>query len=177
MVSIQTPFPAFPRAEKEGSPSQRTLLQFEDNAANAALVSELIARRSDLKLLTALNGHLGIEMALDFQPDLILMDMRMPGMSGLAAIVILRGNPATAHIPVIALSSSAFSDDIKTCLEAGVFRYMTKPFKIENLMAVIDSALQYAAESCPKPCSQVLPGEAVPSCGGLGPRAMPASMQ
>ena len=143
MVSIQAPSPTL---QKIRSPSQRTLLQVEDNAANAAVVNQLIARRSDLNLLTATNGLQGIEMACAFQPDLILMDMKMPGMSGLAAVAILRGNPATSHIPVIALSSNAYPSEIRQCLEAGVYRYLTKPYKIADLMAAIDSALLYAAE-------------------------------
>ena len=143
MVSIQA---SSPTLQKIRSPSQRTLLQVEDNPANAAVVNQLIERRSDLNLLTATNGHQGIEMACAFQPDLILMDMKMPGMSGLAAVAILRGNLATAHIPVIALSSNAYPNEIKQCLEAGVYRYLTKPYKIADLMAAIDSALLYAAE-------------------------------
>jgi len=143
MVSIQAPSPTL---QKIRSPSQRTLLQVEDNPANAAMVNQLIARRSDLNLLTATNGLQGIEMACAFQPDLILMDMKMPGMSGLAAVAILRGNPATSHIPVIALSSNAYPSEIRQCLEAGVYRYLTKPYKIADLMAAIDSALLYAAE-------------------------------
>ena len=143
MVSIQAPSPTL---QKIRSPSQRTLLQVEDNPANAAMVNQLIARRSDLNLLTPTNGLQGIEMACAFQPDLILMDMKMPGMSGLAAVAILRGNPATSHIPVIALSSNAYPSEIRQCLEAGVYRYLTKPYKIADLMAAIDSALLYAAE-------------------------------
>ena len=143
MVSIQA---SSPTLQKIRSPSQRTLLQVEDNPANAAVVNQLIARRGDLNLLTATNGLQGIEMACAFQPDLILMDMKMPGMSGLAAVAILRGNPATSHIPVIALSSNAYPSEIRQCLEAGVYRYLTKPYKIADLMAAIDSALLYAAE-------------------------------
>jgi len=75
--------------------------------------------------------------------------MKMPGMSGLAAVAILRGNPATSHIPVIALSSNAYPSEIKQCLEAGVYRYLTKPYKIADLMVAIDSGLLYAAESLP----------------------------
>ena len=146
MVSIQAPSPTL---QKIRSPSQRTLLQVEDNPANAAMVNQLIARRSDLNLLTATNGLQGIEMACAFQPDLILMDMKMPGMSGLAAVAILRGNPATSHIPVIALSSNAYPSEIRQCLEAGVYRYLTKPYKIADLMVAIDSGLLYAAESPP----------------------------
>jgi len=125
-------------------PSRRTLLQIEDNKANALLVEELIARRSDLKLLTAGTGYQGIEMACLHQPDLILMDICMAGLSGLETLAILHENPATSHIPVIALSSDAFAHQIKKGLEAGFFRYLTKPFKIDEFMATIDVALRDA---------------------------------
>lgn len=146
MASIQTPLPTLPEVQTR---SQRIVLQVEDNPANASLVSELIARRSDLKLLTATDGQQGIEMACTFKPDLILMDMVMPSMDGLTAIAILRGHLTTSHIPVIALSSNAFSSEIKKCLEAGAFRYLTKPYKIESLMTVIDEALKFAADNRP----------------------------
>ena len=134
-------------APQVARPSQRTLLQVEDNPANARLVEELISRRSDLKLLTARDGYHGIEMALSHKPDVILMDINLPNISGLAALNILRENPATAHIPVIALSANAFQRQIEEGLEAGFFRYLTKPFKVNELMDAIDAALRYAAEN------------------------------
>jgi CheY-like chemotaxis protein len=146
MASIQAPDPAL---QKSAPRAPRTLLQVEDNPANAELVKLLIARRSDLRLLTATRAQQGVEMACAALPDLILMDMRLPDMSGLSAIALLRGNPATAHVPVIALSSNAFPDEIKRCLDAGVFRYLTKPYKINELMAVIDLALRHVAENRP----------------------------
>ncbi len=136
---------------QEVRPPQRTLLQVEDNRANALLVEVLIARRSDLKLLTAVNGYQGIEMACSHtdRPELILMDINLPDISGLAALKILRENPATAHIPVIALSSNAYARQIEEGLEAGFFRYLTKPFKVNELMEAIDVALRYAADNRP----------------------------
>jgi len=80
-------------------------------------------------------------------PDVILMDINLPDISGLAALQILCKNPATAHIPVIALSSNAYPRQIEEGLEAGFFRYLTKPFKVNELMDAIDVALRYAAEN------------------------------
>jgi len=136
-------------APQEVQPPRRTLLQIEDNSANARLVEKLIARRSDLKLLTALNGYQGIEMAVSHQPAVILMDINLPDISGLAALNILRENPATVGIRVIALSSNAYPLQIKEGLEAGFFRYLTKPFRIQELLDAIDLALRYAAENRP----------------------------
>ncbi len=127
-------------------PSQRTLLYVEDNPANLALVEQLIARRSDLKLLTAIDGHLGIQLARDYQPDVILMDINLPGISGFGALKILREDPATAHIPVMALSANVVPRDIEKGLGAGFFRYLTKPIKVVEFMDALDVALHYAAE-------------------------------
>jgi PAS domain S-box-containing protein len=128
-------------------PSQRTLLYVEDNPANLALVEQLIARRSDLKLLTAIDGHLGIQLARTYQPDVILMDINLPGISGFGALKILHKDPATAHIPVMALSANAVPRDIEKGLEAGFFRYLTKPIKVLEFMDALDVALHYAAEN------------------------------
>jgi CheY-like chemotaxis protein len=144
MISFRVPLAA---SQKIPSLVERIVLQVEDNPANAAVVKQLLARRSDLKLQTAIDGFQCIEMACLLQPEIILLDMKMPGMSGLEVMLILRGNPATSHIPVIALSSNAYPDDIKKCLDAGAFQYLTKPFRIEDLMSVIDAALHYAAEN------------------------------
>jgi CheY-like chemotaxis protein len=123
---------------------QRCLLYVEDNPANLALVEQLIARRSDIHLLTAVNGTLGIELARASRPDMILMDINLPGISGIEALQILREDPATAHIPIVALSAYAMPRDIKKGLEAGFFYYLTKPIKVNEFMDAIDVALEFA---------------------------------
>jgi PAS domain S-box-containing protein len=132
------------RARKAGD--QPTLLYVEDNPANLALVEQLIARRGDLKLLTAIDGHLGIELARAYLPDVILMDINLPGISGYGALKILGEDPATAHIPVLALSANAVPRDIEKGLEAGFFRYLTKPIRVREFMDALDVALNHAAE-------------------------------
>jgi PAS domain S-box-containing protein len=126
---------------------QRTLLYVEDNPANLILVEQLIARRSDLKLLTAIDGHLGVQLARTYQPDVILMDINLPGISGFDALESLRKDPATAHIPVMALSANAVPRDIAKGIEAGFFRYLTKPIKVTEFMDALDVALQHAAKT------------------------------
>jgi PAS domain S-box-containing protein len=133
-------------AAANASSSQRTLLYVEDNPANLALVEQLIARRSDLKLLTAIDGHLGIQLARAYQPDVILMDINLPGISGFGALKILREDPATAHIPVMALSANAIPRDIERGMEAGFFRYLTKPIMVTEFMDALDVALHHAAQ-------------------------------
>jgi PAS domain S-box-containing protein len=124
---------------------QPTLLYVEDNPANLALVEQLIARRGDLKLLTAIDGHLGIELARAYLPDVILMDINLPGISGYGALKYLRDDPATAHIPVLALSANAVPRDIEKGLEAGFFRYLTKPIRVHEFMNALDVALLHTA--------------------------------
>jgi CheY-like chemotaxis protein len=119
----------------------RTLLCIEDNPANLLLVQRLLHRRPDVELVSAPDGRTGVELARSAQPDLILMDINLPGISGLTALGILRDNPATAHIPVIALSANAMPRDIEKGLQAGFFRYLTKPVKVGDFMDTLDLAL------------------------------------
>jgi len=122
----------------------RTLLYVEDNPANLMLVEDLIARRPDIRLLSATDGNRGIEIARASLPDVILMDINLPGISGITALKLLRADPATAHIPVIALSANAIPRDIQKGLQAGFFRYLTKPIKVDEFMDTLDVALTFA---------------------------------
>jgi PAS domain S-box-containing protein len=126
---------------------RRTLLYVEDNPANMKLVEQLIARCPDIQLLTAVNGTLGIQIARSAHPDLILMDVNLPGLSGIEAFKILRGDPATAHIPVVALSANAMPRDIATGLDLGFFRYLTKPIKVKEFMDTLNEALEFAEKT------------------------------
>ena len=121
-----------------------TLLYVEDNPANLMLVEDLIARRPDIRLLSARDGNRGIEIARALRPDVILMDINLPGISGITALKILGLDPATAHIPVVALSANAMPRDIERGLEAGFFRYLTKPIKVNEFMETLDVALNFA---------------------------------
>ena len=121
-----------------------TLLYVEDNLANLMLIQELIARHPHMHLLTARDGNSGVEIAQTALPDVILMDIDLPGISGLEVLEILVKNPATANIPVLALSANAIPRDIDKGLESGFFRYITKPIKIDQFMATLDEALAVA---------------------------------
>jgi signal transduction histidine kinase/CheY-like chemotaxis protein len=125
-----------------------TVLYVEDNPANLELVEQIIARRSNLRLLGAADASLGIEFARVYRPKVILMDINLPGISGIEAMKILRRDPVTAHIPIIALSANAVPRDIQRGMEAGFFNYITKPIKVGQLMDAIDAAL--AVSSLPK---------------------------
>jgi PAS domain S-box-containing protein len=120
----------------------RTLLYVEDNPANLKLVEQLIARRPDMRLLVAGDGDLGIRLARAEQPDVILMDINLPGISGIEALKILREDPTTRHIPVVALSANAMPRDIEKGLQAGFFRYLTKPIRVDEFMDTLNVALE-----------------------------------
>jgi len=128
---------------ESGAP-QRTLLYVEDNRANMELVKQLIARRPDMRLLSARDGMQGITLARIHLPKVILMDINLPGISGLQALKILREDPATRHIPVLAISANAMPLDIEKGLQAGFLRYLTKPIKVNEFMEVLDMALEVA---------------------------------
>jgi PAS domain S-box-containing protein len=119
-----------------------SLLYIEDNPANLKLVEQIIARHPELHLLTAVNGYSGIEVARVSQPDVILMDINLPDISGFEALKILRADPATALIPAIAISANAMPLDIERGLNAGFFRYITKPIKVNEFMEALDVALE-----------------------------------
>ncbi|KQN65279.1 histidine kinase [Duganella sp. Leaf61] len=123
----------------------KTLLYIEDNPANLSLVEQLVLRRSDLKLLTAIDGYAGIELARTYQPDVILMDINLPGISGFGCLKILHDDAATAHIPVLALSANAMARDVEKGVEAGFFQYLTKPINVTQFMCALDEALAFAA--------------------------------
>ena len=99
-----------------------------------------------MRLLSARDGNLGIQLARAHQPEVILMDINLPGISGIEALKILREDPATAHIPVVALSANAMPRDIERGLEAGFFRYLTKPIKVNEFMQTLDGALEFARQ-------------------------------
>jgi signal transduction histidine kinase/CheY-like chemotaxis protein len=135
---------AVARTQIHADAPSRTLLYVEDNPANLMLVEDLIARRPDIRLLTARDGNGGIKIARASQPDVILMDINLPGISGIKALQILAEDPCTAHIPVVALSANAIPRDIEKGLEAGFFRYLTKPIKVNEFMDTLDVAMKFA---------------------------------
>ena len=132
------------RPAHKSDSAARTVLYVEDNPANMELVEQLVARCPDLQMLTAINGALGVELARAARPTVILMDINLPGISGVEALRQLRENPDTAHIPVIALSANAMPRDIAHGLEAGFFRYITKPIKVNDFMSTLNLALEFA---------------------------------
>jgi len=93
------------------------------------------------------NGNSGIEIARASLPEVILMDINLPGINGYEALKILRSDPATAHIPVIAISANAMPLDVERGLKAGFFRYITKPIKVNEFIEALDMTLEFAEKN------------------------------
>lgn len=140
---------AFPLNYEMGCPTPVydkpcTVLYVEDNADNLELVEQILTRHPNVTFLAATNGLAGILLAREHQPDAILMDINMPSMSGLAVLEVLLGDPKTAGIPVVALSSDAYPKQIEKGIVAGFFCYMTKPFMIDELEAAVAAAIAHS---------------------------------
>ena len=126
----------------KGCVAPRTMLYVEDNPANLMLVEQIIEDYPHLRMLSARDGRQGIALAREHLPDVILMDINLPGISGFQAQQLLREDHSTAHIPVLAISANAMPRDIEKGLEAGFFRYLTKPININEFMCALNDALK-----------------------------------
>lgn len=120
---------------------QHIVLYIEDNAANLRVVEAIFQHHPELRLLTATHGKYGIELAQQYQPTLVLLDIHLPDMDGYAVLAALKSNTATQQIPVIALSADAMSLDIEKGIQAGFNDYLTKPVKVDALMATLEKIL------------------------------------
>jgi PAS domain S-box-containing protein len=125
----------------EGFGAGRSVLYIEDNPVNLKLVSKLIEKRTAIKLLSAEEPVSGIELAQEHQPDLILLDINLPEMSGYDVLRHLRDTDETREIPVIALSANAMADDLQRGEEAGFNGYLTKPIDVKAFLSVLEQHL------------------------------------
>ena len=156
-VNGDTSASAIHRVQSVAGAKPKTLLYVEDNPANLMLVEDLIARRSDIRLLTARDGRRGVTVAMERLPDVILMDINLPGMTGVEALRVLAREPRTARIPVIALTANASARDIARGLEAGFFQYLTKPIKVVEFMNALDEALRLAPATATQVAAELHP--------------------
>src|SRR3954451_17605055 len=121
------------------------ILLIEDNAENRYLVTFLLEQRGH-EIVTAESGPLGLELAARIRPDLILLDVQLPGMDGHAVARALKGDPDLRHIPVVAVTSYAMVGDREKCLAAGAEGYIEKPINPETFVAEIERFLTSAGE-------------------------------
>ena len=120
--------------------SQPTILYVEDNEYNRKIVRQLLGRTS-YRLLEAADGETGVAMALAERPDLILMDVQLPKISGLEATRRLRADPATAATPIVVITSFALSGDETKARDAGASAYLAKPYSPRDLLGMIQKFL------------------------------------
>ena len=116
--------------------SAKTILYVEDNELNRKIVRDLL-RRTSYRLIEAPDGESGISVAREQRPDLILMDIQLPKVSGIEATRTLRGEPATAATPIIAITSFALSGNEQRAMDAGASAYLAKPYSPFDLLTMI----------------------------------------
>ncbi len=119
----------------------RAVLYIEDNPANLALVRRLLRGRPEIRLVDATSGEAGLELALASPPELILLDINLPGDDGFSILRQLKANPVTAHIPVVAVTANAMLRDVALGLQSGFADYLTKPLDVRHLLHVVDRLL------------------------------------
>ncbi|MFY9509994.1 MAG: response regulator, partial [Rubrivivax sp.] len=120
---------------------RHTVLYIEDNAVNQVLMEGMLMHRPGIRLLVAGVPEVGLAMAQQSRPDLVLLDIQLPGMTGFEVLQRLRAMPATRHVPVIAVSANAMPGDVEQARRAGFDDYLTKPLDMHRLLAAVDRRL------------------------------------
>jgi len=132
---------AGPSAVPDASHGAATLLYVEDNLANLSLVETILLSRPRWRVLPALQGGLGVELARDHHPDLVLLDLHLPDMPGAEVLRRLRADPRTADIPVVVVSADATAGSVERLRQAGADAYLTKPLDVDEFLAVVERFL------------------------------------
>jgi CheY-like chemotaxis protein len=127
-----------PFTEAELPAETHVLLSIEDNASNVRLINRILARRPNIQLLDASTGELGLKMAREQGPDLILLDLHLPDIDGIQVLAELRADSRTSEVPVVILSANALPDTRKQLLEAGASMFLTKPIEVRSLLSAVD---------------------------------------
>jgi CheY-like chemotaxis protein len=121
--------------------ARHKIVYIEDNPSNIAFMEDLLGDLASVELLTAPTAEIGIELVRAHRPTVVILDINLPGMSGFDALEHLRGWPETRDIPVIGLSAAALLKDTKRAKDAGFYRYLTKPVKVDELTGVLEELL------------------------------------
>jgi len=124
------------------SPNTFTVLAIEDNVSNYKLIETILARRPGMELLGAMQGGIGLDLARQHHPDLILLDLHLPDIMGGEVLRRLRESPETQEIPVVVISADATAPQIERLLAAGANAYLTKPLNVKEFLSVLDETLK-----------------------------------
>ena len=145
LARAESPFERVALTKQNGSqppsgpePTQRTILYVEDNLSNLTLIEQMLDDQSNIKLITAMQGQLGIELARQHSPDLILLDLHLPDLPGWEVLSRLQRQKATREIPVVVISADATSRQIQRLMAAGASAYLTKPLDMQEFFRVIN---------------------------------------
>jgi CheY-like chemotaxis protein len=118
--------------------AQRHIVYVEDNPANVAFMRDLLGQFDSINLVTAPTAEIGLELTRRFLPDVVLMDINLPGMSGIDALRAIQTDLQLKHIPVIALTAAASDRDKQRGMQAGFYRYLTKPVRVDELIGALE---------------------------------------
>jgi PAS domain S-box-containing protein len=127
---------------------KRTILYVEDNLSNLTLIEQMLAEETETRLITAMQGQLGLELARQHAPDVILLDLHLPDLPGWEVLSRLKRDESTSDIPVVVISADATSRQIKRLMAAGASAYLTKPLDMQEFFRVIEETTQRGAEEC-----------------------------
>jgi CheY-like chemotaxis protein len=127
--------------------AERCLLYVEDTVANVQLVEGVLERRPSVRLIPAMLGRLGLDLAREYRPDLVLLDVHLPDLDGAEVLRQLRADPSTRDIPVVVLSADATQHQIDNLMTAGARAYLTKPIGVRRLLEVLD---QFIGDDAPQ---------------------------
>jgi PAS domain S-box-containing protein len=132
-----------PLVTDEAAPGRprRVILQIEDNLANVKLVERIVERRPGIELLAAMQGGLGIDLAREHRPDLILLDLHLPDIPGHEVLRLLQSYPETRNLPVVVLTADATTTQVARFIDAGAFGYLTKPLDVAEFLGMVDRAI------------------------------------
>lgn len=136
--------------ERPRSTVPRTLLYIEDNLSNLRLVERILSRRPEVRLISAMQGSIGLELVRLHQPDLILLDLHLPDIQGDEILRQLRADPLTEMLPIVMISADATTEQIERLRAGGATDYLTKPIDVRKFLALVDAVVPRKAEAAVK---------------------------
>lgn len=142
VASLQAETPVLGISDGPTPTKTSTVLYIEDNLSNFRLIERVIALRQGIRLLSAMQGGLGLDLARQERPDLILLDLHLPDMNGDKVLAQLKGHPFTQAIPVVMISADATPRQVERLLATGAAAYLTKPIDVKQLIALLDQMLK-----------------------------------